>query len=134
MASLGEKIKALRLAHGWSQPELAKKVGISQPSLHNIESGKTRTIRGATLAGLCRVLNVTPEVLLGNKRSVSEEAVLHEAEVVALWRSMSEDARAHVLAVARALARKSAGPPPSSPRGKAKTGNVTTTHGELTED
>lgn len=139
VASLGERIRALRVAARKSQPALAAEVGISQPSLHNIESGKTRTIRGATLAGLCRALNVSPEVLLGSKRSVSQEQVLHEAEMMALWRSLSEENRSHVLAVSRALASKPGRPPavtpappaPAKAAGRSRT--ATTAHGDLSD-
>ena len=142
MASLGERIVALRSALGWSQTELAKRVGISQPSMHNIETGATKTLRGATLAGLCRTLNVSPDVLLGNKRSLSQEAVLHEAEILALWRALGDAEQEHLLATARAFARKPV-PDNTTPAAKphGKTGKpsrregdspATTGHGKLT--
>jgi len=39
--SLGEKIRRAREAKGWSQAELAKRVGISQPAIKKIEAGQT---------------------------------------------------------------------------------------------
>lgn len=104
MTSIGERIVALRKQLGLSQPELARLVGISQPSMHNIEAGKTKELRGKTLAGLCRVLNSTPDVLLGNRKGPSGESVVHEAEMLALWRLLSPADQAHILSVAKAFA------------------------------
>lgn len=130
MATIGERIKTLRKARRLSQPALARLVGISQPSLANIEADKTKTLRGETLAGLCRVLDVAPDVLLGKRRVPSEESLLHESELLGLWRALSEANQEHLLAVARALATK-----PRAPRGSTgATGAPSTTrHGSLTE-
>ncbi len=38
----GEKIRAAREARDWSQADLAKRVGISQPAIKKIEAGDTR--------------------------------------------------------------------------------------------
>lgn len=129
VASIGERIKTLRTARRLSQPDLARLVGIKQPSLHNIESDKTKTLRGETLAGLCRVLNVSPDVLLGKRRVPSDETLLHESELLALWRALPQANQEHLLAVARALATK-----PRTPRPSTQAGSPTTTkHGSLTE-
>lgn len=42
MEQAGDKIRTARLARGFSQVELAKRVGISQPALRKIEGGITR--------------------------------------------------------------------------------------------
>jgi phage repressor protein C with HTH and peptisase S24 domain len=39
----GEKIRLARETRGWSQADLAKKIGISQPAIKKIEGGETRT-------------------------------------------------------------------------------------------
>jgi len=41
----GEKIREQREARGWSQADLAKRVGISQPAINKIEAGDTRNSR-----------------------------------------------------------------------------------------
>ena len=38
----GEKIVEARKRHGWSQAQLANRVGISQPAIKKIEAGETR--------------------------------------------------------------------------------------------
>ena len=125
----GQLIVTLRMARGMSQPALAKAIGISQPSMHAIESGKTKKLRGDTLAGLCRVLNVSPDVLLGKRRLPNNEALLHEAELVSIWRSLTHEAQMHMLAVARALA----GSVPPRPFEPGPTIGHTTQAGRLTE-
>ena len=37
----GKIIKAERLSRGWSQAELGKRVGVSQPAIKKIEAGST---------------------------------------------------------------------------------------------
>jgi hypothetical protein len=93
-------------------------VGIKQPSLHNIESGKTVTLRGATLAGLCRALGVTPDMILkGGTASPSPETMLYEQELLSAWRQMTQKDQDHLLAIARALRdkMKTAAPKPIAP-------------------
>jgi phage repressor protein C with HTH and peptisase S24 domain len=41
----GEKIRSAREARGWSQADLGKRVGISQPAIKKIEDGDTRHSR-----------------------------------------------------------------------------------------
>ena len=140
--TLGGRIKSLRIARGLAQPDLAARVGISQPSLSNIERNKTEKLRGDTLAGLCRELGVTPDVLLRGTTTRNPESVLHEAEIMGLWRQLTDDDQSHLLAVARALAQRRT----TLPRGPAvkaaeprKGADVqpfpafTTQHGRLTE-
>ena len=138
VATIGQRIRTLRVSRRLTQPELAKRIGIAQPSLHNIESDKTKTLRGETLAGLCRELNVSPDVLLGKRKVVSEEALLHEAEMIGLFRSMPTEAQDHVLAVARALASTAKSRPKEprehKPRTRPQDKQHITGHGELTED
>jgi transcriptional regulator with XRE-family HTH domain len=137
VSTIGERIRTLRISRRLSQPELAQRIGIKQPSLHNIESDKTKTLRGETLAGLCRELNVSPDVLLGKRKIVSEEALLHEAEMIGLFRSMPHEAQNHVLAIARALATTKGKPKSGDPKPRTtrpQDAQHITGHGELTED
>ena len=75
---VGTKIKMLRLAKGWSQRELARRAGISQPSLSYIEE-KDPTGSKA-LPQLAEALGVNPEDLL----SPGPARTKHEDEVVTI--------------------------------------------------
>jgi transcriptional regulator with XRE-family HTH domain len=50
---------------GLSQIELARKAGISQSSVHDIEYGKTKSLRSTTLFRMAKALGQTPEWLAG---------------------------------------------------------------------
>lgn len=51
---IGHKIRAAREARGWSQADLARKVGVSQVAINKIENGDTAELRLG-----CRVLQVS---------------------------------------------------------------------------
>ena len=59
MTTLSERIRQAREALGMSQAELAKKVGIKQQSIGDLESGKTRGSKH--LLAISRSLGQTPE-------------------------------------------------------------------------
>jgi transcriptional regulator with XRE-family HTH domain len=48
---LGERVRQFRMSRGWTQPELAAKLGLSRQSVANIESNG----RGMSLEGLARL-------------------------------------------------------------------------------
>lgn len=53
----GAAIRSLREKDGWHQPEFARKVGMSQSALSNIEREK-RSARPATIHRIARALRV----------------------------------------------------------------------------
>lgn len=63
MGIRGKKIRRLRRRLEMSQAELAKKVGLTQPAIHHIESGKKGTSIG-TLTKLAHALHVEETELL----------------------------------------------------------------------
>ena len=65
----GARLKAVRRARGLSQEQLAAKlqlmgIGIERDSVSRMELG-TRFIADYELMALCRILDVTPDELLG---------------------------------------------------------------------
>lgn len=74
MTSLGERIRHSREALGISQGELAKRVGIKQQSIGDLESGKTRGTKH--LLGIAKALGQSPEWL---EKGVGEQ-VKHQTE------------------------------------------------------
>ncbi len=63
MNALGEKIKTLRLARGWSQKELASHAGIAQRSVASAETVADQVPRDTTLAKIAHALKVSIEYL-----------------------------------------------------------------------
>lgn len=63
MTFIGKRVKERREELGISQTVLAKRIGVSGPSLSQLESGKIK--RSRRMAKLASVLKVTPEWLEG---------------------------------------------------------------------
>jgi len=61
--NMSERIKTKRKELGLTQSQLAKAVGIKQPSLSSIERGESKDLKATTLKGLAKALQVTPEWL-----------------------------------------------------------------------
>ena len=59
---LGERIKKLRKELGLTQEELAKKAGISRPTLSRIENGYLGAISAASLFKIIASLGYTVEI------------------------------------------------------------------------
>jgi DNA-binding Xre family transcriptional regulator len=115
MDTIGERVRALWTARhvadrAFTQTALAHAIDIAQPSLSQIMSGKTQEIAGKTLAGLCRELRTTPEfIMFGAGNSVAnQEAVLIEAEVVHILRTVTPEKREAILGAVRGIAQTSA--------------------------
>lgn len=60
-------LKAMRELRGYSQRELGKLVGTSQPNIYKLEHGIQPDIRSSTLIRLADALNCTTDELLGRK-------------------------------------------------------------------
>jgi len=57
MCAIGTKIRKLRIENNLSQPELSILLGISQPTLCNIESGDRKKIDFSLIQKICLVFN-----------------------------------------------------------------------------
>lgn len=65
-----EKIKALREAKGWTQVDLARKLGITRNGVNSWEQGLSMP-SPACLVDLARVLSVSTDYLLGIESTAS---------------------------------------------------------------
>lgn len=65
---IGTRLKRLRLARQLSQRALAKKVGVSQAFIGQLETGTEDNPTLATLRKLAKALKVTPSTLLADER------------------------------------------------------------------
>lgn len=61
----GKIIKRLREQKGFSQVELADKIGVSKQTLYKYEKGIVTNIPSDKIEALAKVLGTTPEVLMG---------------------------------------------------------------------
>lgn len=65
MATFAERLKSLRNEMGWTQPELAQKVGLSNGAIGNYESGTRKPRRMEELEAFADIFNVDMNYLLG---------------------------------------------------------------------
>lgn len=100
-----EKIKAIRLKLGLSINELARRAGIKGPSMHAIETGKTKNVRASTLMGIALALGVPmQEIILAKSRGRASREL--QLEAMALFTSLDTQDQTAMLAALRSLAAK----------------------------
>lgn len=61
----GERIKRLRKEHNLTQEELGEKIGVQKAAIQKYEKGTVENIKRASLIELAKILDTTPEYLLG---------------------------------------------------------------------
>ena len=59
-----DNLVSLRKIHGYSQDELAEKIGITPANLSILKNQKAKAIRFSTLEEICRVLDCQPGDIL----------------------------------------------------------------------
>lgn len=59
-----ERVYYLRKKNGYTQGELAEKIGITQPAIQALETGRAKQPKGTTVIKLAAVLGVSAEELL----------------------------------------------------------------------
>jgi transcriptional regulator with XRE-family HTH domain len=69
MERITDRIKKARLAANIKKAEIARRVGVSAPTVSDWESGKIKSIEGENLLRLAQTLGVTPNWLLTGKES-----------------------------------------------------------------
>lgn len=63
--SIQDKLKEI----GMSRYELAKRIGVTYPTIDNIYKGTSTSIKFEILENICNVLNCTPnDILIWNKK------------------------------------------------------------------
>jgi transcriptional regulator with XRE-family HTH domain len=62
--TMGKRIARLRESKGWSQAELARKLGITRASVHQWENDSSPNIRPANLLALADLLGTDPYYLV----------------------------------------------------------------------
>jgi transcriptional regulator with XRE-family HTH domain len=63
--TIGERIRKRRQEFGWSQRELAQRVGTRQATIADLERGAQQETSTALIRRLARVLGVTSDYLIG---------------------------------------------------------------------
>lgn len=117
MSSIGARVRQLREDREMKSSELARAIGIRQPSLIDIEKGRTKTLRGNTLARLCEELRTTADFLLyGEMAPAGIELALMERELTMALRALTPERRIALIEYARFLLAQPPGAKPAPAR------------------
>jgi len=73
VGAIGRNVRRLRDARGWSQSELARRSGVSQSFISELERGKREDALGGILQALARTLGVTVDELLREPSPAKED-------------------------------------------------------------
>lgn len=104
MDTIAHRFAALRAAKQLSQRKLAELCGVSQPTIANIERGRTTEIKGYVLEALAKELSTTTDYILhGVDEDKDHEYVMMAAEMAALFRDLSTEDRCAILRTARGM-------------------------------
>ena len=91
--AFGLKIKELRLISGYTQTQIAERMGRSEIRIYQLERGNGGTVRLDTLLALAEALGVHPSELLPSQ-DVTEDECKVKAEQLDLFQKMNAEERA----------------------------------------
>ena len=74
--NMGEKIKELRKARGWSQTELGQRLGLQKSAISKYERGIITKFSQEQLEEIAAVFGVSPAVLFGYSEDEAEMTAL----------------------------------------------------------
>jgi len=104
METIGARVTALRKSKRLSQRALADACEVSQPTIANIERGRTTEVKGYVLEALARELNTSTTYLLeGAEDEDGHEADMRRVELVAIFQRLSEADQEALLRAARGM-------------------------------
>ena len=100
----GQRIKQAREAAGWNQGEFAKKVGCSQSTLSEIESGESKLPSAKVLQKMTEVLGRSARWIVYGDEGEVETPTKEEQDMLNAFRRLSPEARQHLAQTIKALA------------------------------
>lgn len=59
------RLKERRLQKGYTQAEIAEKLGVTQQAYQKLETGRTTDMRISTVKRICQILEISADWLLG---------------------------------------------------------------------
>ena len=63
--TIGQRIKRLRQANGWSQEELGRKINLRRAAINKIETGTTANLKQSHIIGLAEAFQISPIEIMG---------------------------------------------------------------------
>ena len=106
----GDRIRNLRLSKGISQTELAKRLNTTKQTISKYEIGIVTNIPSDKVEELARILDTTPEYILGweieekEKSTVKDDGLTKDMqELIARLKELPEDKIQMLLQVAKSI-------------------------------
>jgi transcriptional regulator with XRE-family HTH domain len=101
---IGKRVATLRISRQISQRELAVRCGVSQPTIANIERGRTKEVKGFVLEALARELTTKAGYILHGEGSADEhETDMMLIEVQAAFKKLARKEQETLLRFIRAM-------------------------------
>ena len=106
--TIGEKIHHLRIENKMTMDDLARVLGVQRSAINKYEKGIVVNLKRSTIAGLCRVFNVSPSYFLDEDSHVSSvepsDPKTLEARIVSGGMDkLPQEQREQILNVVRAM-------------------------------
>lgn len=73
MSNIGNRIRKFRLEKGWTQSDLAEKLGVTKPAVQKYENGGINNLKRETIQKLCELFRVPPIFFIYNDLPTSDE-------------------------------------------------------------
>jgi len=92
LSTIGGRVKARRVALGLEQTQVAKAIGIKQPSLSAIEANDVKEVSARVIGGLCTALSLSWEYVMYGRADMSESFAVAQSELLSIFRSLPDEA------------------------------------------
>lgn len=115
--TLGRRVAQVREALGMNQAEFARKIGISPPSLSQLESGESGEPKGSTLLGMI-LAGANPQFVMKGSGPVlipEHERKLDAQTLLSTFEEMTPENKRALLDIAKTLRRAQPGAGPNDP-------------------
>jgi len=91
--NMGERIKELRIAKGYTQEDLGKILGLKKAAIQKYENGDVENIKRSKIKLLADALDVTPSYIMGWENRISPEkhspvGTRKDDRLIMLWRQL----------------------------------------------
>ena len=104
--TIGQRIRLARDAAGFNQGELAKRIGIKQASLSDLENGLSKAPSAKVLLDMADVLKVSPRWIIDGEDGELKVANPQEHQLLDLFRNLSDEQKAAMIGTLNALKTK----------------------------
>lgn len=106
--TIGDRLRFLIEARGYTQVELAAKIGLTQAAISNIVTNSSRKPSAPTLLKLAAALQANPDWIMtgqGEPFQMNTIGVKSEQDLIEAFRQLDDQAKAALIAAAKAMAK-----------------------------